>query len=166
MGDAEAQPRLIGGIFGERLQRETCLFQGLVDLGLDPAQGAWVDFAVRTHVNTGTRYEGRGAREGIARSPSSLAPRPFDLGRQLEARDRGLELARKVGKLADGFRRLPRARGGQGRRLLDLRHAARDVGRGLGLAARVARDGYDQIRKLLGYRFDFAERLPRGVGGK
>jgi hypothetical protein len=49
MGDAETQARLVGGIFRERFERETRLFQRLVDLGLDPTQRAQVDFAVRAH---------------------------------------------------------------------------------------------------------------------
>ena len=49
VGRAESQLALVGGVLGVRLKRETRLFEGLVDLGLDPAEGIRIDLALRAH---------------------------------------------------------------------------------------------------------------------
>src|SRR5581483_7297196 len=49
------------------------------------------------------------------------------------------------------------------RRLLDLGHARGYHRRRFVLTVRVTRHAYNQVRKLFGHRFDFAERLTGGV---
>jgi len=47
--DTEAQPGLVPGILAERLERETRLLEGLVDLVLDPAKRGRIDFGLSAH---------------------------------------------------------------------------------------------------------------------
>ena len=78
IGRAETQLAFVGGVLGVRLEGETRLLEGLVDLGLDPTESARVNLAERAHIESGTRGEGKGASGGqslfSAPCPSPLAP--------------------------------------------------------------------------------------------
>ena len=62
IGRAEPQLALVGGVLGVRLESETRLLEGLVNLGLDPTESVRIDFAERAHIS-GARGEEQGARE-------------------------------------------------------------------------------------------------------
>ena len=51
MRNAETQVGIVRGVLGERLERDVCLFQALVDLGLDPAERIRIEFGSRAHLN-------------------------------------------------------------------------------------------------------------------